>query len=71
MIVVAFVWMARGFGGQNLMVFPQEGLIVTFTASDILGTKDPEHEFVTRVLVAVRAKSCGALTLLSGTSFSK
>jgi Beta-lactamase len=55
-----FVWMARGFGGQNLMVFPEEGLIVTFTAWDILGTTDPEHEFVTRVLTAVRAKSCGA-----------
>jgi hypothetical protein len=57
-----FVWMARGFGGQNLMVFPEEGLIVTFTAWDILGTKDPEHEFVTRVLAAVRTKSCSAQT---------
>src|SRR6266403_4301415 len=26
-----FVWMARGFGGQNLMAFPEEGLIVVFT----------------------------------------
>jgi hypothetical protein len=42
------------------MVFPEEELIVTFTAWDILGTTDPEHEFVTRVLAAVRAKSCGA-----------
>ena len=33
-----YVWMARGFGGQNLMVFPNEGLIVTFTAWDILPT---------------------------------
>ena len=57
-----FVWMARGFGGQNLMVFPEEGLIATFTAWDILGTTDPEHEFVSRVLAAVRAKSCGAQT---------
>jgi len=56
------VWMARGFGGQNLMVFAEEGLIVTFTAWDILGATDPEHEFVTRVLAAVRAKSCGART---------
>jgi len=53
-----FVWMARGFGGQSLMVFPEEGLIVTFTAWDILGTTDPEHEFVTRVLTTVRANSC-------------
>ena len=54
-----FVWMARGFGGQALMVFPEEGLIVVFTGWDILGTTDPEHEFVSRVLSAVRAKSCG------------
>jgi hypothetical protein len=54
------VWMARGFGGQNLIVFPREGLIVTFTGWDILGSTDPEHEFVTRVLSAVRAKNCGA-----------
>src|ERR1700751_62532 len=55
-----FIWMARGFGGQNLMVFPEAGLIVTFTAWEILGTKDPEHEFVTRVLGAVRGKRCAA-----------
>jgi CubicO group peptidase (beta-lactamase class C family) len=30
------VWMARGFGGENLYVFSKEGLIVTFTAWDIL-----------------------------------
>src|SRR5882724_18489 len=54
-----FVWMARGFGGQELMVFPEEGLIAVFTGWDILGTTDPEHEFVSRVLTAVRAKSCG------------
>jgi CubicO group peptidase (beta-lactamase class C family) len=57
-----FVWMARGLGGQNLMVFPEEGLIVTFTAWDILGTTDREHELVTRVLAAVREKSCSAQT---------
>jgi hypothetical protein len=55
-----FVWMARGFGGQELMVFPEEGLIAVFTGWDILGATDPEHEFVSRVLTAVRAKSCGA-----------
>ena len=53
------VWMARGFGGQELMVFPEEGLIVVFTGWDILGTTDPEHEFVSRVLSPVRARSCG------------
>jgi len=57
-----FLWMARGFGGQELMVFPEEGLIVVFTGWDILGTTDPEHEFVSRVQTAVRAKSCGGDT---------
>jgi len=57
-----FLWMARGFGGQELMVFQEEGLIVVFTGWDILGTTDPEHEFVSRVLTAVRAKSCGGDT---------
>jgi hypothetical protein len=53
------VWMARGFGGQNLLVFPREELIATFTGWDILGSTDPEHEFVARILLAVRARSCG------------
>ncbi len=44
------------------MVFPEEGLIVVFTGWDILGTTDPEHEFVSRVQTAVRAKSCGGDT---------
>ncbi len=54
-----YVWMARGFGGQVLMVFPKEELIAVFTGWDILGTTDPEHEFVTRVLATVKAKDCG------------
>jgi CubicO group peptidase (beta-lactamase class C family) len=56
------VWMARGFGGQNLIVFPREGLIAIFTGWDILGSTDPEHEFVARVRSAVRAKSCRGAT---------
>ncbi len=34
-----FAWMCLGFGGQHLMVFPQEKLIVVFTGWEIL--KDP------------------------------
>jgi len=56
------VWMARGFGGQNLIVYPREELMATFTGWDILGSTDPEHEFVARVLSSVRGKSCGAST---------
>jgi Beta-lactamase len=55
-----YLWMARGFGGQELMVFPKEELIVVFTGWDILGTTDPEHEFVTRVLTALKTKECGS-----------
>jgi len=54
------VWMARGFGGQNLIVFPREKVIATFTGWDILGSKDPEHEFVARVLSSIRPRGCGA-----------
>lgn len=53
------VWMARGFGGQNLIVFPHEGVIATFTGWDILGTTDPEHEFVWRLQASIRLNSCG------------
>ena len=55
-----YVWMARGFGGQELMVFPKEELIAVFTGWDILGTTDPEHEFVARVLTALKSKECGS-----------
>src|SRR5258708_26208724 len=41
--------MARGFGGQVLMVFPKEELIAVFTGWDILGTTDPEDRESTRL----------------------
>ena len=53
-----YVWMARGFGGQRLMVFPEEGLIVVFTGWDILNDPSRERELVNRILPAVRAQSC-------------
>src|SRR4030095_9969186 len=57
-----FVWMARGFGGQVLIVDPDEELIAVFTGWDILGTSDPEHEFVARVLASERTRSWGGET---------
>ena len=53
-----YVWMARGFGGQRLMVFPEKDLILTFTGWSIL--KDPagDRELVDRVLPAV-GTGCG------------
>jgi CubicO group peptidase (beta-lactamase class C family) len=56
-----YVWMARGFGGQRLMVFPEEDLIAVFTGWEIL--KDPvgDRELVNRILPAVRTQSCTAM----------
>ena len=61
-----YVWMARGFGGQRLMVFPEEDLIVVFTGWEIL--KDPagDRELVNRILPAVRRQSCRAMQGRSG-----
>jgi hypothetical protein len=50
---------ARVMCHANLLVCPEEQLIAVFTACDILGSADPEHEFVSRVLTSVRTKSCG------------
>jgi CubicO group peptidase (beta-lactamase class C family) len=54
-----YVSMARGFGGQRLMVFPQEDMIVVFTGWDILNDPSRDRELVNRILPAVRAPSCG------------
>lgn len=53
-----FVWMARGFGGQRLMVFPQEDLIAVFTGCEILNAPAPTKELVDRLLPAVKQTAC-------------
>jgi CubicO group peptidase (beta-lactamase class C family) len=55
-----FVWEAAGLGGQRLMVFPQEELIVAFTAWGIPKNFDNDHELVNRILAAVRATTCNS-----------
>lgn len=60
-----YVWMARGFGGQFLMIFPAEDLIVVFTGWDIPAekdTRDENPEFISRILKAVGAQACGGAT---------
>jgi len=52
-----FVWMARGFGGQRLMVFPQEKMIAVFTGWEILKEEASDRALVNRILPAVQA-SC-------------
>ena len=49
--------MARGFGGQRLMVFPQEKMIAVFTGWEILKEEASDRALVNRILPAVQA-SC-------------
>ena len=53
-----FVWMGIGFGGQRLMVFPDEGLIAVFTGWDILRNPASAAELANRLLPAISTKSC-------------
>jgi hypothetical protein len=53
--------MARGFGGQRLMVFPQENLIVVFTGWEILKDPAPSKDLVDRLLPAVKQIACAAM----------
>jgi CubicO group peptidase (beta-lactamase class C family) len=53
-----YVWMARGFGAEDLMVFPSEGLIVTSTAWDILPTSTGTEPMPSDFLHLVKNKTC-------------
>jgi CubicO group peptidase (beta-lactamase class C family) len=53
-----FVWMGIGFGGQRLMVFPEEQLIATFTGWDILRDPALDADFANRLLPAVIGTGC-------------
>jgi len=55
-----YIWMARGFGGQRLMVFPEEDLIAVFTGWEILKDEAPDRDLGNRLLPAVRAQTCVA-----------
>jgi CubicO group peptidase (beta-lactamase class C family) len=52
------VWMARGFGGQGLHVFPKEGLIVTIAMWDILPTSTGMELAPSDFLPAVKSETC-------------
>jgi len=54
------VWMALGFGGQRLMVFPQKDLIVVFTGWSILKDPASNQELVKRILPSVGEQGCSA-----------
>lgn len=53
------VWMARGFGGQRLMVFPEKDLIAVFTGWEILKDEAPTQQLMDRLLSAVNQTACG------------
>lgn len=53
-----FIWMARGFGEQLLMVFPKRELIVVFTGWTILGDTPSLPEYVARIRSALKTPTC-------------
>jgi CubicO group peptidase (beta-lactamase class C family) len=53
-----FVWMALGFGGQRLMVFPEKDLIAVFTGWSILKDPASNQELGKRILPAVGEQAC-------------
>jgi CubicO group peptidase (beta-lactamase class C family) len=57
-----YVWMARGFGGEDLMVFPDEGLIVTVMAWDILPSSKGTEPVPSDFLPLVKTKTCTSAT---------
>jgi hypothetical protein len=59
-------WVARGFGGQRLIVFPDEQVIVTSTAWHILDDASIEFDVVKRLLPGVHAHSCSKPSARSG-----
>jgi CubicO group peptidase (beta-lactamase class C family) len=53
-----FVWLALGFGGQRLMVFPDQDLIAVFTGWEILKDSADNKDLIDRLLPAVRQPTC-------------
>jgi hypothetical protein len=53
-------WAARGMGGQRLLVFPDDRLIVVSTAWHILNEASIEFDVVRRLLPGVHPHSCGS-----------
>jgi Beta-lactamase len=53
-------WTARGMGGQRLIVFPEDQLIVVSTAWHILNEASIEFDVVRRLLPGVHAQQCPA-----------
>jgi len=52
------VWMCLGFGGQRLMVFPDEQLLVVLTGWEILGNEGRGEQLFNSLLPAIKTKRC-------------
>jgi CubicO group peptidase (beta-lactamase class C family) len=52
------IWMGIGFGGQRLMVFPDQQMIATFTGWDILKDPPVSVALANRLLPAVGVRTC-------------
>ncbi len=55
-----YAWMATGIGGQELMVFPRQSLIVVFTGWDVLNGGTDVNLLLPRLLPAVKAAACSS-----------
>ena len=53
-----YAWMATGFGGQELMVFPRQNLIVVFTGWDVLNGGTDINLLLPRLLPIVKTAAC-------------
>ena len=55
-----FVWMARGFGGRPLMLFPEKNLTAIFTGWEILKHTAPTKDLIriSRSLPAMHSSVC-------------
>jgi len=52
-------WAARGMGGQRMVIFPEDDLIVVSTAWHILNEASIEFDVVNRLLPGVHPHQCG------------
>jgi CubicO group peptidase (beta-lactamase class C family) len=53
-------WLARGMGGQRLMIFPEDDLIVVSTAWHVIDEYSIEFEVLKKVMPGVHAHACPA-----------
>ncbi len=53
-------WAALGFGGQRLLVLPEDQLILVFTGWNVLGDPANNRELIDRITPGVHPHSCAA-----------